>query len=669
MFERILIANRGEIACRIIRTAKRLGISTVAVYSEADAGALHTAEADEAFCIGPAPARDSYLSIEKIIAIAQRSGVQAIHPGYGFLSENADFATACAAAGLVFIGPPPSAIRLMGSKSGAKSLMEQSGVPFVPGYHGDAQDPDIFAQVANRVGYPVLVKASAGGGGKGMRVVEGPDDLQSALESARREAESSFGDGKLLIEKYLQNPRHIEIQIFADRHDNFVSLFERDCSIQRRHQKVVEEAPAPGMNEESRAAMSKAAIAAARAVGYVGAGTVEFIAQEHDFWFMEMNTRLQVEHPVTEMITGQDLVEWQLRVACGESLPVRQEDLKIAGHSFEVRICAEDPSRDFLPSVGRILHLCEPDASECVRLDSGVRAGDQISSSYDSMLAKLIVWGETRDAALRRLRSALAHYEIVGVKTNLDLLRAIASHRSFANGDVDTGFISRHANDLLASPPIDAGHARMAVCAVVAALMDDWREDAAGNAYRSEDRWSPWNTPDAWRMNGEGRQTLVLRTGDAELTIGVRYAVETLCVEFPDRTVEVIASREGARMSLRIEDHSVEVSVVRTGDDFAVLAGGRISLVTFIDPSRPPRSVHAGDNRLTAPIPARVTRVLVKPGQSVAKGAPLMVIEAMKMEITLAAPFDGVVSAVRARLDEMVREGAELVTFEPRGVD
>src|SRR5208283_1457309 len=449
MFRKILIANRGEIACRVIATARRMSIATVAVYSDADARARHVEMADDAYPIGPPPARESYLRSDAIIDAARRSGAEVIHPGYGFLAENAAFAEACTAAGIVFIGPPPAAIRAMGSKAAAKALMERAGVPLVPGYHGDAQDAATLAAAAARIGYPVLIKASAGGGGKGMRIVERPDALAAAIEGAKREAAASFGDDRVLLERYLTRPRHIEIQVFADTLGNIVSLFERDCSIQRRHQKVLEEAPAPGMDQVHRAAMNQAAIAAARAVGYVGAGTVEFIAEDGRFYFMEMNTRLQVEHPVTEMITGQELVEWQLRVAAGEPLPLRQEQLRISGHAIEARVYAEDPARDFLPSIGTLAHLRQPAESAQVRVDTGVRQGDQITPNYDPMIAKLIVWGEDRTAAVRRLAGALIEYEVVGVQTNLGLLRAIAAHPAFEKAELDTSFIAHHADQLM----------------------------------------------------------------------------------------------------------------------------------------------------------------------------------------------------------------------------
>ncbi len=509
MFDKILIANRGEIACRVIRTARRLGVATVAVYSEADRQALHVELADEAVAVGPAPAAESYLRGERIIEAARRTGAQAVHPGYGFLAENAGFAQACADAGLVFIGPPPDAIRAMGSKSEAKALMEKAGVPVVPGDHGDNQDPKHLAGAAEKIGYPVLIKASAGGGGKGMRRVDDAKDFAAALDGAKRESASAFGDDTVLIEKFVERPRHIEIQVFADGHGNAVHLFERDCSIQRRHQKVVEEAPAPGLDEARRTAMGAAAVEAARAIGYVGAGTVEFIAgPDGDFYFMEMNTRLQVEHPVTEMITGLDLVEWQLRVASGEPLPLGQDDLAIAGHAIEARVYAEDPARGFLPSTGELHHLRPPEEGDGVRWDTGVRAGDAISMHYDPMIAKLIVWsGEGRADAVRRLRRALASCEVAGVTTNLDLLGAIAAHPAFAAGGCDTGFVEQHFDSLVPPPAPPDGSAL--ACAALALELRR-REEAAARAAASGDPHSPWHQVNGWRLNDSGRHTLEL---------------------------------------------------------------------------------------------------------------------------------------------------------------
>ena len=667
MFRKILIANRGEIACRVIATARRLGIATVAVYSEADAGARHTRLADEAWPIGAAAARDSYLSIPRIIDVARRSGAEAVHPGYGFLSENAAFAEACAEAGIVFIGPPASAIRAMGSKAESKALMERSGVPLVPGYHGEAQDPALLMDAATRIGFPVLIKASAGGGGKGMRVVEAAEDFGAALEGAQREALASFGDDRVLIEKYLTRPRHIEIQVFADGHGTTVSLFERDCSIQRRHQKVIEEAPAPGMDPARRRAMGEAAVAAARAVGYVGAGTVEFIAEGDAFYFMEMNTRLQVEHPVTEMITGLDLVEWQLRVAAGERLPMPPERLAIRGHAIEARIYAEDPGRDFLPSTGRLVHLRQPRAVPGeVRIDTGVRQGDAITPHYDPMIAKLIVWGENRPEAVRRLAAALAGYEVVGVETNLGLLRAIATHPAFGSADLDTGFIARHAGRLLpddAAPSTADDAVVLAAAALSAIRQQDLAIRAAARA--SGDPWSPWAAVDAWRMNGDGYQDLHFRRDDGT-ALALRthpLADGTFRLDLLGGPVTASLDEDADGFLLTMDGVSRRLSVTRDGADFAVILAGRNHSLVQVDPLAPPRVEVAGADRVTAPIPARVSRILVAPGDSVARNAPLLVIEAMKMEITLRAPIEGTIAQVLHAVGEMVEEGSELVTF------
>ena len=654
MFTKILIANRGEIACRVIATAKRLGISTVAVYSDADAKAFHVALADEAVRIGPAPARDSYLSIPAILHAARVTDAEAVHPGYGFLSENADFAEACTAAGLVFIGPPASAIRAMGSKAEAKRLMEASGVPLVPGYHGERQDLATLRAAAGNIGYPVLIKASAGGGGKGMRIVESAADFDTALEGAQREARASFGDDRVLIEKYLTRPRHIEVQVFADTHGNCLSLFERDCSIQRRHQKIIEEAPAPGLDPARRRAMGEAAVAAAKAVGYVGAGTVEFIAEGDAFHFMEMNTRLQVEHPVTEAITGLDLVEWQLRVASGEPLPRRAEDLSIDGHAIEVRVYAEDPARDFLPSVGRLLHLRAPEGTNGVRVDTGVRAGDSISPFYDPMIAKLIVHGADRAATVLKLRRALAHYEVVGVATNLDLLRAIAGHPAFAAGDLDTGFLARHGEMFEPAPPPDHARRHVQIAAGLA------RFAALRAPAEASDPYSPWAVADAFRLNGEGHVDIALEDDNVAVSLRLTPRAEGWCRVELDGTFS-LARLDGE--TLTCDGHRQRLGVVRDGERFVVIRNGRNHAFRVIDPHAPPGRDHGGDERVLAPIPARVTQVLVAPGDQVTKGTPLMVLEAMKMELTLRAPFEGVVEAVHHAAEEMVSEGAELVTL------
>ena len=650
MFKKILIANRGEIACRVMATARRMGIATVAVYSDADATARHVHLADEAWPIGPAPARDSYLRADTILDVARRSGAQAVHPGYGFLSENAEFAAACAEAGIVFIGPPAAAIRAMGSKAAAKALMAEARVPLVPGYHGTDQDPALLHDQAARIGFPVLIKASAGGGGKGMRVVAEAAAFAAALDGAKREAAASFGDDRVLVERYLTAPRHIEIQVFADTHGNAISLFERDCSVQRRHQKVLEEAPAPGMTADRRAAMGEAAVAAARAVGYVGAGTVEFIAEAGEFYFMEMNTRLQVEHPVTEAITGQDLVEWQLRVAAGEPLPTLTPS--ITGHAIEARVYAEDPARDFLPSVGTLLHLRQPAERPGVRVDTGVRQGDAITPNYDPMIAKLIVHGADRADALRRLSAALAEYEVVGVQTNLGLLRAVAAHPVFASGTFDTGFIARHP-EVMAAPPAEPGPE---VWAAASLFVLREEQDAA----RASDPGSPWAELDAWRMNGDGYQDLHFVAGEAAVTVRAHIAADgTVRLDAPGGAVQA-AWQDGL---LRTNGVARPARVVRSGDQLTVLLAGAAHTLRHVDPLAGPGAEAAGAGRVAAPIPARVTRVLVAAGDSVAKGAPLIVVEAMKTEITLTAPAEGIVDEVRTAVGEMVEEGVEIVTF------
>ena len=664
MFRKILIANRGEIACRVIATARRLGIATVAVYSEADVYARHVDLADEAWPVGPAPARESYLAVDKIIEVARRSGAVAVHPGYGFLAENATFAEACAAAGIVFIGPPAEAIRVMGDKAAAKALMERSGVPLVPGYHGEAQDLATLSAAAERIGYPVLIKAAAGGGGKGMRVVPRSEAIEEAIGGARREALASFGDDRVLIEKYLTRPRHIEIQIFADTYGNVVSLFERDCSIQRRYQKVIEEAPAPGLSAERRSAMGEAACTAARAVGYVGAGTVEFISEGPGFYFMEMNTRLQVEHPVTEMTTGQDLVEWQLRVAAGENLPLVAQQLRVRGPAIEARLYAEDPSHDFRPSTGTLVHLRQPREDAHVRVDSGVREGDAITPYYDPMVAKLIVHGEDRAEALQRLAGALAQYEVVGVATNLGLLRAIALHPAFARAELDTGFIARHAELLMPTEDDD----NFVWAAAALARLAGERARAAADAAASADPWSPWDVADAWRMNGDGYQDLLLRRDETLVTVRIHPLEEGACrLDLPRCSVRAEASEDAdGELRLRLDGVLRRVRVVRRGASLVVILGGRNHVVEIADPLAGPEGEEAGSDRLVAPIPARVARVLVRAGAEVRKGDPLVVLEAMKMEMTLTAPFEGRVACVHHAEDEMVEEGAELVTFAAR---
>jgi 3-methylcrotonyl-CoA carboxylase alpha subunit len=652
MFSKILIANRGEIACRVIRTARRMGIATVAVYSDVDRNALHVEMADEAIAIGAAPARESYLRADRIVAAALATRAQAIHPGYGFLSENAEFADACAAAGVVFIGPPASAIRAMGSKAAAKALMERAGVPLVPGYHGDAQDLAVFRKAAAEIGYPVLIKASAGGGGKGMRVVETEAGLADALEGASRESQASFGDGRLLIEKYLTRPRHIEIQVFADTHGQCVSLFERDCSIQRRHQKVLEESPAPFMTAERRTEMGQAAMAAAQAVGYVGAGTVEFIAEGEHFFFMEMNTRLQVEHPVTEMVTGLDLVEWQLLVADGGNLPPAPAAPR--GHAIEARIYAEDPSRDFLPSIGKLIHLRTPQASDGVRIDSGVREGDEITPFYDPMIAKLIVHAADRPEAVRKLAVVLDGFEIAGVRSNLALLRAVTANSAYAAGNVDTGFIGRNP-DVLHDADVSDDDAHLVLAAAVLDVLAH-----QGSVAHAADPHSPWDDTNSWRLNGAPSQDLQLEFERNPITVRVNGSTIIL----PDTTLN--AERISAeRICMDGAVHSVRV--VHHGAQRIVIHRGRNSVVTIIDPLAPPRAEAAALGSLAAPIPARVTRVMCAAGDKVTKGAVLLTLEAMKMELTIAAPFDGSVSEILHQVGDMVQEGTILAVLTAAG--
>ncbi|SFU42839.1 acetyl/propionyl/methylcrotonyl-CoA carboxylase subunit alpha [Pseudoduganella namucuonensis] len=682
MFKKILIANRGEIACRVAATARRLGIKTVAVYSEADASAKHVAVCDEAVLIGSAAAKESYLRGDRIIAAAQATGAQAIHPGYGFLSENAGFADACAEAGLVFIGPPASAMRAMGSKSAAKSLMEKAGVPLVPGYHGDDQDADFLHGQADRIGYPVLLKASAGGGGKGMRVVEDTAAFKDALASCKREAISSFGDDKVLAEKYLQRPRHIEIQVFADTLGNCIHLFERDCSVQRRHQKVLEEAPAPNMTDERRAAMGAAAVAAAKAVGYVGAGTVEFIAnQDGSFYFMEMNTRLQVEHPVTEMITGTDLVEWQLRVAAGEPLPKRQDELAIHGHAIEARIYAENPEKGFLPSIGTLRHLETPDAVNFelggvpghpsgVRIDSGVREGDAISPYYDPMIAKLIVWGADRKQALARMSQALSQYRIVGLAANIAFLKRLVEGEAFATADLDTGLIERH-HDTLFPPPRPAAEGALALAAV--ALIE--AEKDASAAQSGANAGDPWGQALGWRMNNAYTRGLSFSDDYAAALPAKAYDVRVTYdgadwrFELPARPGHApralsLMSRQGTDFSIKLGDTAVHGGVRRDGDVFHVFTGGAHYALDYNDPMAHAGETEAEGGRLTAPMPGKVVAVLAAKGQEVKKGDPLVIMEAMKMEHTISAPHDGVVEDVLYAVGDQVGDGAPLLAFK-----
>ena len=663
MIDKILIANRGEIACRVIRTARQLGIATVAVFSEADAQALHVSLADEARLVGPAPARDSYLDAERILQAALDSGAGAIHPGYGFLSENARFAAACAEAGILFVGPPVAAIEAMGSKSAAKQIMNAAGVPLVPGYHEEDQSLQRLKLAADAVGYPLVIKASAGGGGKGMRVVRSHEEFDAALQGAKREAAAAFGDDRVLLEKYLERPRHVEIQVFADSHGNCVHLFERDCSIQRRHQKVVEEAPAPGLSEELRSSMGAAAIAAARAIGYVGAGTVEFLLDDDGaFYFMEMNTRLQVEHPVTEMITGQDLVAWQLKVAAGEALPCRQEELVISGHAIEVRIYAEDPAREFLPSIGKLRHLRQPQESAHVRVDTGVRQGDAVGMHYDPMLAKLIIWEHDRKRAVRRLQQALADFQVIGVTTNLGFLAAVASLPAFAAAELDTGFIERHRAELI--PEAGPASDRVLALASLDVLLKRCR-DADAAAEKTSDPYSPWHGTAGWQLNSDNYHRLDFIDGGEAVQVTAHFRPGGYLLELPGGSLLVSASvDEVGDLCADLGGCRCRATVVRHDQDLTILCDGRSHVLTVEDASLLAAGQEETVGRLTAPMPGKVVAVMVAAGDHVEQGAPLVVLEAMKMEHTITAPVAGIVASLFYVVGDIVSEGAELISFE-----
>ncbi len=654
MFNKILIANRGEIACRVIATCRRMGIATVAVYSDADRNARHVRLADEAIHIGAAPATESYLRAEVILDAARRSGAQAIHPGYGFLSENAGFARACDAAGIVFIGPPASAIDAMGDKSSAKALMQTANVPLTPGYHGERQEPEFLRAQADAIGYPVLIKASAGGGGKGMRKVEASADFEAALASCQREAQASFGNAHVLVEKYVELPRHIEIQVFGDSHGDVVYLFERDCSVQRRHQKVLEEAPAPGMTAERRTAMGKAATDAARAVGYVGAGTVEFIAgPDGDFYFMEMNTRLQVEHPVTELITGTDLVEWQLRVAAGQPLPKTQQQLQIHGHAIEARLYAEDADRGFLPSTGTLRHLRLPQPSAHVRVDAGVEQGDAITPYYDPMIAKLIVWDVDRDSALQRMQLALAQCQVVGVTTNAAFLRRLVLTDSFRSANLDTALIEREREAL------DIHH--------IAASDEDWALAAvlavSSEQPRSNDT-SPWAIADSWRLTGPAARAVTLEHLEQRQQLQVRDTAKGWQVRLGDALIELVGKADKDGYALQLGQRLQRGQAMREGNALYVFGTDQQQRFNIHDPVAEADSSNDHGGSLLAPMPGRVVTLLVQPGSTVSRGTPLVVMEAMKMEHTLQAPADGTVHGFRAKAGDQVADGAVLVDFE-----
>jgi len=641
----LLVANRGEIACRVMRTAKALGLTTVAVHSAIDREARHSREADIRVDLGGAKAAESYLDIDKLLAAAKASGAQAIHPGYGFLSENAGFARAIEAAGLIFLGPPASAIDAMGSKSAAKALMEQAGVPLVPGYHGEAQDLETFRAAAETIGYPVLLKATAGGGGKGMKVVESEGQLAEALASAQREAQSSFGDARMLVEKYVLKPRHVEIQVFADQHGNCLYLNERDCSIQRRHQKVVEEAPAPGLSPAQRQAMGKAAVKAAQAIGYVGAGTVEFLLDARgEFFFMEMNTRLQVEHPVTEAITGLDLVAWQIRVACGEPLPITQEQVPLNGHAIEVRLYAEDPANDFLPATGQLALYRESAPGEGRRVDSGVSEGDSISPFYDPMLGKLIAWGQTREQARLRLLAMLDEFAIGGLKTNIAFLRRILAHPAFAEAELDTGFIPRYQEQLLPAPqPLPAAFWQAAAEAFIQSQPVQHRDD---------DRHSPWAANAGLRLGVPAHISLHLNCNGQDQAVALTHAAApTLTLDGDELMIE----HDGLRR---------RHLAIRRGNTLYLQWDGELHAVTPFDPIAEADASHSHQGGLSAPMNGSIVRVLVEVGQTVEAGTQLVVLEAMKMEHSIRAAHAGTVKALFCQEGEMVSEGAVLVELQ-----
>lgn len=656
-FRTLLIANRGEIACRVIRTARAMGLRTVAVYSEADRDALHVTLADEAVLIGEARARDSYLNIERIIAAAKQTGAEAVHPGYGFLSERAEFAEACAAANLVFVGPTAAMMTAMGSKSGSKELMEKAGVPLVPGYHGEAQDEATLLAAAEKIGFPVLVKASAGGGGRGMRIVREAGDFAAAIVSAKREAQAAFGDDRVLIERYVDNPRHIEVQVIGDSHGNLLSLFERECTLQRRHQKVIEEAPSPTLNAQQREAVCAAARKAAGAVNYVGAGTIEFVSDGKDVFFIEMNTRLQVEHPVTELITGIDLVEWQLRVAFGEKLPLQQDQLCLHGHAIEARVYAENPQKNFMPSVGRIKTWQMPPETDGLRLDLGYRAGDTVSPYYDAMLAKVIAWAPTRDAAIDRLNRGLEQCDIRGVVTNIPFLSALITHDEVRGNRIDTGFIERELS-ALTQDGVQPGE--LEFCAAVAAILV--QEQAAAQ----HDQNSPWSTA-GWMPVGRRQRRFVFRIGHGpEHVVTLRYGSGPAELEYGDRTIALdYAARPTGGFDLSLGGvRSHVVAVIEGHELYLRTRNGRFDL-HWVDPFGGDDEEHVGEDRIVAPLPGTVVALLAKEGATLEKGDAILTLEVMKMEQTLRAPFAGVLKSLRCKVGDIVQEGAELAEVEP----
>lgn len=662
----VLIANRGEIACRIIRTARHLGLRTIAVYSDADAASLHVEMADTAVHIGPSPATDSYLNIAAILEAARQACADAVHPGYGFLSENAEFAERCAAAGLVFVGPSPRAIRVMGDKSQAKALMEKANVPLVPGYHGSNQEAGHLAKEAAAIGFPLLIKAAAGGGGRGMRIVRHAEAFEPALASARREAKAAFGDDHVLLESFIESSRHIEVQIFADRHGNVVHLFDRDCSIQRRHQKILEEAPAPNLAAQTRTAMQTAALVAARAVAYEGAGTVEFIvAPDGRFYFLEMNTRLQVEHPVTEQITGHDLVAWQFAVAAGEPLPVTQSEIHCQGHAIEVRLYAEDPAREFLPAAGRLDYLRLPDGDPAIRVDAGVRTGDEIAIYYDPMLAKIVAHARDRSQAVVGIQHALGQVRIAGIANNLDFLEHLVAHPDFAAAQVDTGFIES-AGPALIQPPVLADPDILSL--VTLFLLDRRQRGAVPRAVPSQDRHSPWAQANGWRLNFPATQEVRFTEGSQEhCVVATASAADRrwhLDISGELRDCRLI-SMDGAELIVEIGQTAHQVTIVATAQAIFLFRGGCQYRFAQIDRLTAADRAEQAAGALVSPMPGRVTQVHVGVGASVSRGQVLLVIEAMKMEHMIVSPADGVVTALHFGAGDQVAEATELLRVEP----
>ena len=656
-FQRLLIANRGEIAVRVIRTARAMGLRTVAVYSEADRGAMHVSLADEAVLLGPARARDSYLNIARVLEAARQTGAEAIHPGYGFLSENAEFAQACLDAGLVFVGPTAAMMTAMGSKSGSKALMEKAGVSLVPGYHGEAQDEATLAKAADRIGFPVLVKASAGGGGRGMRVVGSPADLAGAITSAKREAKAAFGDDRMLIERYVENPRHIEVQIIGDSHGNLLSLFERECTLQRRHQKVIEEAPSPTLNGSQRDAVCAAARKAAAAVDYVGAGTIEFVSDGKDVFFIEMNTRLQVEHPVTELITGIDLVEWQLRVAFGEKLPLTQDQVKLHGHAIEARVYAENPAKNFMPSVGKIRTWRMPEASDGLRIDAGYRQGDAVSPYYDAMLAKMIAWAPDRDSAIVRLNRGLEEADVRGIVSNIPFLSRLVTHPQVAANAIDTGFIERELTALTGEP---AAPGDPDLSAAVAAILVDEQKVAASEPA------SPWRTS-GWMPVGRRQRVFGFRSGQgAEQKVTLRYGNGPMTLSVGEREFAfVLSGGDDGTFDLTLDGVKSRVAYVVEGHELYLRTrNGRFDL-HWVDPFGGETEEQVGEDKIVAPLPGTVVALLAKEGDTLEKGAAILTLEVMKMEQTLRAPFAGVLKAVKCKVGDIVGEGVELAEVEP----